>query len=883
MKRFSRIAALVAALLSGTLGLGAQTLVELKMVPTDSLVNYLRLNYDCKIFYAPDEDDKTMLTVKSDERSFPDAALKEIRSMGYSVSEYDGSVYVLRGQGFATALPEGYFSQAGDPDSELLYVDEHNVVASFQNKVYEIGDKLDKRTGGSGYVKGYVRSSKNGEVLVGVAVMGEKSFAMTDASGYYCVKLPVGENKLVFSGYSLDELELHLNVYGDGDLDVVMNETVLSLNAAVVSGDKTVSNHLNAQIGVERINVGLVKTIPAAFGEADIIRAVTSMPGVKTIGEAATGFNVRGGSVDQNLILFNDGIIYNPTHMFGIMSAFDTDVVSNAELYKSSIPAEYGGRISSVLDIRSRSGNSKKVSGSIGIGLLTSRAEIEGPLGSENTTFILGGRTTYSNWLLNLLPSNSGYAGGSAYFADANLGISHKINEKNSIQAYAYWSMDRFSFSGDTTYNYSNAAATLKYRRAISEKTNMVITGGYDRYWSSTDDESQDYRAYRYSSAVNDAYLKVNTKTLLSDAHSLSYGGEVVYTFLMPGEMEPLEGSDVTYKILDTQQGIQPSLYFSDSWTVNDKIILDMGARLSSYASLGENSKFYCYPEVRLSGKYSPLHNLSVKAGFNTMTQYIHLISNSTSMSPMDAWQLSDSRIRPQLGYQAAAGLFYTPIEGLDLSLEGYYKRTYRYLDYKSGATLIMNENLADELVETTGRAYGVELMAKKTGGKLTGWISYTYSRSRLKEMEDNGVDSINNGEWYNAPYDKPHDFKFVGNYKLTHRFSISCNVDYSTGRPVTIPIGKYIYGGGYRFAYSERNAYRIPDYFRLDLAMIIEPSHNLKKLTHFSMTFGCYNVTGRKNAYSVYYTTNGGDSISGHMISVFACPVPYVNFNQKF
>lgn len=883
MKGFLRFAAVLAASLLCFTRLSAQTIVELKMVPTDSLVNYLRHNYNQKFYFVSDPDDNTVLTVKSDEKGFFAAALKEIRSKGYSVSNYDGSIYVLRGQGLALKLPEGYFSDTISDDVELLYVDEHNTVAAFQNKVYEIGDKMNKRTSGSGYVKGHVKSSKNGEPLVGVAVVGGKNFAMTDDSGYYCVKLPVGDNTLVFSGYSLDDLELKLQVYGDGDLDVMMNETVISLKAAVVSGDK-VSNHVHAQIGVERINVSVIKTIPAAFGEADIIRAVTSMPGVKTVGEASTGFNVRGGSVDQNLILFNDGIIYNPSHMFGVISAFDTDVVSNAELYKSSIPSEFGGRISSVLDIKSRSGNAKKVTGSLGLGLLTSRGEIEGPLGSENTTFILGGRVTYSDWMMKLLPKSSGYSGGRAFFADANLGISHKFDERNSIQANAYWSMDRFGFSGDTTFLYQNASASLKYRHAVNERTNIVITGGYDRYGNMMDETSMMYRAYRYSTAVNDGFIKVNTKTLLTDSHSLSYGGEVIYTNLMPGSINPIDDSHMVPKKLEVQHGIQPSLYASDYWSINDQVGLDLGLRLSSYVSAAKESKFYCYPEVRISGKYSPIHNLSIKAGFNTMAQYIHLISNSTSMSPMDTWQLSTSKIRPQLGFQAAAGVYYTLLDGmLDLSLEGYYKRMYRYLDYKSGATLTMNENLVGDLVETTGRAYGVEFMAKKTTGKLTGWVSYTYSRARLKEMQDNGIYSINGGKWYNAPHDKPHDFKFVGNYKLTHRFSLSCNIDYSTGRPVTLPLGKYIYGGGYRFAYSERNAYRIPDYFRMDLAMIIEPSHNLRKLAHFSMTFGCYNVTARKNAYSVYYTTHGGSSISGRMISVFAYPIPYVNFNLKF
>ena len=323
---------------------------------------------------------------------------------------------------------------------------------------------------------------------------------------------------------------------------------------------------------------------------------------------------------------------------------------------------------------------------------------------------------------------------------------------------------------------------------------------------------------------------------------------------------------------------MEPAIFASDSWTVTPALTLEAGVRLSGLLALNP-AKFYLTPEFRLSGKYSFRDNLSVKAGFNTMSQHIHLISNTSSISPIDTWQLSSDRIRPQTGWQAAAGLYWTVANGtVDLTLEGYYKRTAHQLDYKSGATTLMNDHLADDLVETYGKAYGVEFMVKKTSGKLTGWLSYSYSRSLLREMEDRGVETINGGAWYNAPHDKPHEFKLTGNYKFTHRFSISANVDYATGRPVTLPIGTFQYGGGWRIAYSERNTYRIPDYFRLDLAINIEPGHYLKQFSHMSWTIGVYNVTARKNAYSIFF--NGTDS---YMLSVFACPIPYINLNLKF
>ena len=869
------------------LALAAQEdVVELRMVSTDSLVSYLRGLDRGAFYFRKDADDRTLFTVKARSSEFFEAALAEIRSKGYNISRYDGAWFILRGKGLVCELPAGYFSSAAPEDEgpELIYADDRDLIANFQNKVYEIGDKLHKRDSGTGYVKGYVRNSANGEALVGVAVISGNSYVMTDSYGYYCINLPVGENRMELSGYSLDPMELKLLVYGDGNLDVMMKETVISLKGAVVQADRQ-SKHLTPAMRVARINASFMKTLPAAFGESDVIRAVMTLPGVKSVGEAATGINVRGGSVDQNLILFNEATIYNPSHMFGIMSTFDTEVVSTADLYKSSIPMEYGGRLSSVLDIRSRSGNSRKFSGSVGLGLLTSRLSLEGPLGSENTTFMLGGRTTYSDWMMKLLPESSAYAGGKASFSDVNAGISHKFSERNSLQAFGYWSRDRYSFCGDTTFRYSNASATLRWRHNFSEKSSLSLSGVYDRYQNRMDDGENSYRASRFSSLIQEGRLKAAFKSVLNARHSLSYGTELLYYNLQPGSLVPIgEESMIVPAELKLQQGLQPSLWIGDDWKPLDQFELDYGLRVSGFIAPEDSSRFYCYPEFRLSAKYSPLDNLSIKAGVNTMTQYIHLISNSTSMSPMDCWQLSNARLRPQLGFQGAGGLYWTVWNGmLDLSLEGYWKNSWNSLDYKSGATLAMNPELEEELVRTRGRAWGVELMARKSGGKFSGWVSYTYSRSQLREMEDRGLATINNGDWYNAPYDKPHDLKFFGNFKFTHRFSLSCNLDYSTGRPVTVPVGKYYYDGGYRLAYSQRNAYRIPDYFRMDLAVIIEPSHNLRRLTHFSMTFGCYNVTARKNAYSVYYTTDGGGDIRAYKLSVFACPIPYVNFNLKF
>lgn len=883
MKPFLRPLLLLGALLCAG-SLSAQDLLEVKRVELDSLVHFLRREFQPDIYYVKDAAEQSTFSVSAPRNAFLEAAFDALREKGYIISSYGSARFILHSKSVFTSLPAGYFDDGrslADDSGLQQYLAEQSAVVTFQNKVYEIGESSAGRRG-KVYVSGHVRDISSGEPLTGVSVYDDKTgaYTVTDAAGFYRVALPVGDNILNLSGYSLDDMRLTLKVWDDGTLDVVMKEKVLALTGAVVSAD-AVSHHRDAKMGIERVRMEVINKIPSAFGEGDIIKAVLTLPGVKSVGEASSGFNVRGGSTDQNLVLFNDGTIYNPTHLFGIFSAFNPEIISEVELYKSSIPAEFGGRISSVLDVRSREGNANKISGSAGIGLLTSRFQLEGPLVKGKTTFILGGRTTYSNWILNLLPKDSEFAGGHASFSDVNASLTHKINDANTIQAYAYWSRDGFSFPIDPAFRYSNLNASAKWRSRLSGRLNLTLSAGYDRYGARLENSlgQNQHSGYAVDTRIHQGFAKLNFRYAVSDAHDLSFGANAIYYHLQPGAMSPLyEDSLVKDWSLDGQDAVEPALYASDSWTVSPQLTLEGGLRLSGLLAL-HPSRFYLTPEVRLSGKYSLRDNLSIKAGFNTMSQHIHLISNTSSISPIDTWQLSDEHIRPQTGWQAAAGLYWTVADGtVDLTLEGYYKRSAHQLDYKSGATTLMNPHLADDLVETYGKAYGVELMAKKTSGKLTGWISYSYSRSLLREMLDRGVETINGGAWYNAPHDKPHEVKLVGNYKFTHRYSLSVNLDYSTGRPVTLPIGTYEYGGGIRLAYSQRNTYRIPDYFRLDLAVNIDPGHYLKQFSHMSWTIGVYNVTARKNAYSVFF--NGTDS---YMLSVFACPIPYINLNLKF
>jgi hypothetical protein len=786
--------------------------------------------------------------------------------------------------GSGNGLPDGYFAEIKQDTIVVQYID-NPLTATYRNKVYTVGIPGQNKESRTSRVHGTVTEAETGEPMYGVVVFDEstKTYTRTDRQGQYRIGLPTGENVLHFSADGKEELALRVQVHSDGGLDVVMTEKVTMLKEAVVSAE-SMAQHRNTEMGVEKVSVKTMTKIPSAFGEGDVIKAVLTLPGIKTVGEASGGFNVRGGSADQNLILFNGNTIYNPSHMFGIFSAFNPDIVDNIELYKSSIPAEYGGRVSSVLNVGSKDGDMQKWRGSAGIGLLTSRLHVEGPLNKGKTSVIAGARTTYSDWLLKKLPKESNYAGGTAGFTDANLGITHRFDSENTLHAYAYYARDRFSFGGDTTFRYGNVNASLVWKHR-TEEGSLQLSGGYDQYSNLIAAHEWEYGAYDLETWIRQAFLRADRKKKLSDTHELAYGLHLTGYMLDPGIMNPYgENSRIEARRLDRETALEPAVYAADTWKPSDEFSVEAGVRLTAFYARKGN-KFYAFPDFRLALKYSPEENLSFKAGLNSLSQNIHLISNTSAVSPMDTWKLSDDNIRPTWGWQAATGAYWTELNtGIDFSLETYYKEAYRALDYLPGATLSMNPNLSDDLVPVRSRSYGVELMARKTTGKITGWLSYSYSRARQKEMGDRGLEAIAHGEWYNAPYDKPHEFKLVSNFALTHRYSFSVNVDYSTGRPVTVPIGAYYYAGMYRMAYSERNAYRIPDYFRTDVAFNIDPGHYLKAAFHTTITIGVYNVTGRKNPYSVFFkTTPYTYGTKGYMLSVFATQIPYINLNILF
>ena len=677
----------------------------------------------------------------------------------------------------------------------------------------------------------------------------------------------------------------------------------------VVGGRQSAVNNL--MMGSEKFKPQILKNIPSAFGESDIMKIVLTMPGVTTVGEASSGYNVRGGATDQNLILFNGGTVYNPSHLFGLFTSFNSDAVEDVELFKSSIPVEYGGRISSVLRVTSKEANMQKLTGSASIGALTSKANLEIPIIKEHMSLLLNGRTTYSDWILKKLPEKSGYKNGTANFYDFGGVLTWKLNSMHRLKVYGYWSKDKFSFSSLDSYGYQNRNVSVEWRSMLNERMTVTFSTGLDHYDYFNEDRNTPSMAGRLSFGIDQSWGKLHVRHRLPANQALSYGLSIQHYNVQAGKYEPVgEESCISTNQLQREKALESAAYIDYERSFTEKLTVSAGLRYSMFNALGPRDvnhyyegelpsegtlletrhetgviKTYHAPELRLSARYALQENLSLKAGFNTMHQYIHKVSNTSIMSPTDIWKLSDLNIKPQNGWQLAAGIYHeTTDKKYEFSAEVYYKHIGDYLNYRSSAVLLMNPHLETDVISTNGKAYGLELQAKKPIGKLNGWVSYTFSRSLLRQDDKRMAMPLNNGDWYPSEYDRPHEVKAVLNYKLTERYSFSSNFNYATGRPTTLPAGKYYESNTKRFMpyYTDRNKYRIPDYMRLDLAFNIEPTHKLTSFLHSSFSIGVYNALARKNAYSIYYVTELGE-IKGYKLSVFGTAIPYVSLNIRF
>jgi hypothetical protein len=779
-----------------------------------------------------------------------------------------------------------------------------------ENMFVEIGNRVDRNRPGNVTVSGYITSRDTHETVGGANVSVPKIARGTISNeyGYYSITLPRGTYEVQFSFVGMKEKKINLNLFGSGEMNVDMQEILIPLKETFISAEKNTTLQ-RFESGVEKINLSSFRLTPTSLGEPDLMKSILFLSGVQSAGEGSAGFNVRGGSADQNLILLDGVPLYNTSHFFGFFSAINPDVIKDVTLYKGGIPGKYGGRISSVLDIVTSEGNPEKFSGSAGISPITTRLMVEGPVKKDTLFYIISARTTYSNWIFGLI-KNPDIQNSRASFYDMNGSLTWIPDKKNKFQLSGYHSNDNNRFTTNTLYGYTNSTALMKWQHFFTSRfiSNISVNNSIYSY-NVTDREITNEEYSRYH-RLNSSGL-VADFSLFRGINNFNFGLASTLYSVQPGRYTPASvSSSIVAHSIESEKGVESALYLEDKISLNDFLSVDAGIRISSFFSLGPQSVYLYEPgksksgisvydtlffrkgsvyriyaglEPRLSLNFRLSPTSSLKISYNRTRQYIHLLTNSMAISPTDTWKLSDYYLKPQIGDQIAAGIYkFLLNKKFETSAEIYYKSIRNMIDYKGGTTLTYIENIEQETVNANGKSYGLELTLKENEGKFRFNISYTYARTFIKSNTRFSNEIINSGKWYPANYDKPNDLVIICNYLYSRRLSFSAAYTYSTGRPITYPVGIYWIRNNLVVQYSERNKYRIPDYSRLDLSCKISGNLKSKKIAHPDITLSVYNLLGKDNVYSVYFQRDQY-VIKGYKLSVFGSPIPTLTFNFEF
>lgn len=873
----------------------------------------------CQFYFDPEWFKKEDQLISGD---FKNASLKEVLESVFDNTNInyfiDGNKVILTSNSIIyDKLPDNYFENtaqtAVEENEKPVFQQQFDSInrGSQNNPVAFIG-KESKKTESKNYtLSGYVKDVKTGEGIsnLNIRIRAKKISTTTDNNGFYSLQLPSGMNTIETESVNHKKVVRKIVVYSNGKLDFDVSEKVNMLEEVNIKSKKNQAVR-TAVTGVTTIDAEGIKTIPLIFGERDILRVATAIPGIKTAGEGSAGFNVRGGKEDQNLFLLDNALLYNPSHFFGFFSALNPFTTKKVDIYKGSIPAEFGGRLSSVFDITTKNGDYDKFMGEGGIGPVTSNLSLSTPIVKGKSSLLVGGRATYSDWILKQLDEES-LKNSKASFYDFIAKYSHKINDNNTVEATAYYSRDAFSISTDSLYKYSNRLVSLKWDHTFNDKNKGALILTNTEYKFGIDYQTDGLNSFDFGYKINETQAQLKMQYQYDKRHRISYGLSAKSYGIHPGNFKPANPESLLEPVnIQKEKALESAIYIADSFKVNDKLLVDVGLRYSYYAALGAseqreyqagspindgtvtNVKSFKNNEViqsyggfepRIAARYFLAEDFSIKAGYDKTYQYIHLLSNNTTQAPTDTWKLSDLNVEPQSAQQFSLGLYKNLKDDMfEVSLEGYFKKSENILDYKVGAELLLNQNVETQLLQGEGKAYGVEFLIKKNMGNLNGWVGYTYSRALIKLDSNFEEEIVNNGKYFAANFDKPHDVSVVLNYKLTKRYSLSSNFVYQTGRPITYPIGKYVYNNAEYTLYSDRNKFRIPDYYRLDIGVNIEGNHKLKKLAHSFWNISVYNVLGRNNPYSVFFVTDDG-KVKAYKTSIFSIPVPTITYNFKF
>jgi len=748
-------------------------------------------------------------------------------------------------------------------------------------------------------LSGYIKDANTGENLIAavIRVKDQNLNTYSNNYGFYSFSLPTGSYELEISyvGYASKIENIQVNADQRINFELSPNSSVIE--EVIVTGKKEDDNVTSPQMGNMKFTMEELRNIPVVFGEKDILKTIQLLPGVSTGGEGSSNFYVRGGGGDQNLILLDEATVYNASHLLGFFSTFNSDAIKDANLYKGGIPAQYGGRISSVMDISMLDGNSKKFSGEGGLGLIASRLKLEGPIVKDKSSFMISGRRTYADLFLKLSPDETTKKS-KLYFYDLNAKMNYKLNDRNTLYLSGYFGKDELGYGDLFGFDWGNTTATVRWNSVINSQlfSNTSLIYSDFAYNVSVNNDDSDFKI---ASKIRNWNFKQDFSYYSNNNNTLRFGVNLLQQQIKPASIKAEDGSQVNTINVDSRQGVEASAYVSHEWKPLEKLSLIYGLRLSDFMVMGPGSffefdeegepisethynrdiaKHYFNFEPRLSLSYVFNPSNSIKASFNRISQNLHQLTNTTSSLPTDQYVVSSLNIKPQIADQVALGYFRNFNNNTyEFSVESYYKFMDNQIDFRNGADLQANKYMEGDLLYGVGRSYGAEFLVRKNKGRLTGWISYTLAKSERQ------FDEINDGTWFNARQDRTHDVSLVGIFQLTKKWTLGATFVYYTGNAITFPSGKYQVDGTTMFYYTERNGYRMPDYHRLDLSLTYEPKKENKRFQS-SWSFGVYNAYNHKNAYIIDFRENekNPNITEAYRIALFGA-IPSVTWNFKF
>ncbi|MCB0497649.1 MAG: TonB-dependent receptor [Cyclobacteriaceae bacterium] len=755
-------------------------------------------------------------------------------------------------------------------------------------------------------LNGYVRDASNGEELIGVTVYFPelKKGVITNAYGFYSITIAEGAYEITFSYVGYTTIQKSLTLSSSTELNIELEEATETMQEVVISAEAADANVTDIAISTEKVDMTQLKNMPAVFGEPDLIKMVQMMPGVITAGEGTSAYFVRGGSADQNLILIDEAPIYDPSHLFGYISVFNSDVIKESQLYKGGIPAQYGGRLSSILDVRTIDGNNKDFGGSAAIGTLASKAMIEGPIKKDRGSYLLSARRSYADLFLKIVGNEN-----RVYFYDVNAKVNWKQSNKDRFFVAGYFGRDAFKLGGVFGFDWGNTTGTFRWNHLFSEKlfSNTTFIASQFDYGLELEDEAL---GFRWTSVIDELSFKQHFNWFVTPKNELNFGYNLTYRRFQPGNLQPNVESSIFENVeLQKLYALDHALYLGNKQVVSDKLTMEYGVRFSIFQNVGpgdvkiyEDPQDNIRPEVvrvdsyssfepiityynlepRFSARYLLSDVSSVKLSYNRMAQNVHLISSGTVPLPFNTWNPSSTYLKPQLADQVAAGYFRNFKDNMyEMSFEGFYKYMQDVTDFADNANIFFNEDLATEFRQGDSEAYGLEFQLKKNIGKFTGFVNYTLSKVTRT------VPGVNHGNPFPSNYDRRNSFNLLASYELNEKWNFTSTFTYSTGRPITLPTGQYQYQYYNPSYISERNGYLLPDYHRLDFSAVLVPLKNKNRHMQTKWVFSVYNAYNRKNAFTLYSRekeADGQPTGEKEFVMIYLFPiVPSVTFNLSF